>query len=339
MTRLALVGCGGMARSHRDRFGPLADRMRVAATVDLDFDRARLFAESLGADVATDRLEEALPLCDAVLLAIPHHLHHPIGMACLRAGKHVLIEKPLANSESECTELIQEAERRALTLMVGYCMRYHPLTLALKGAMDSGACGEVFHVSIWTEQLTELPPDHWAARAETVGGGQLFSHGCHYVDLMLYLLGEPVSGVHVGTNAGTSWMEREGTSDLMLKFESGAVGYHGATWGARGTRLGYAVHVQGTDGMLEADFHRGRLAHIRGAEETMLLQTESQSKHLELEMAHFLDCVESGARPFTDGPDSLQGLRVIWRLYQAEESGRVADLRGLSLRRSGADQR
>ena len=93
-------------------------------------------------------------------------------MACLQAGKHILMEKPMANS------------------------------------------------------------------------GQLFSHGCHFIDILLHFLGEPVSGVHVDTNFGTPWMEREGTSDVSLRFASGAVGYHGGTWGAMGTRLGYAFHAQ-----------------------------------------------------------------------------------------------
>ncbi|MGA1197798.1 MAG: hypothetical protein ACO36I_15010, partial [Candidatus Latescibacterota bacterium] len=63
---------------------------------------------------------------------------------------------------------------------------------------------------------------------------------------------------------------------------------------------------------------------------TLLLESES-GKHTENEMAHFLDCIETGQQPLTDGQGSLQGLRVIWRLYEAEQEGRMADLTGLGL--------
>jgi predicted dehydrogenase len=331
MIRLALIGCGGISHMHRARFEALGHRLKVTATVDLDMERAREAAAAIGAEAAVRDFEEALPLCDAVLLALPHHEHHPVGMACLAAGKHVLMEKPLANTERQCVELIEAAGAKGVVLMVAYCMRFHPLTLRMKELIDSKEYGETFHVSLWTEQHTQFGPDHWAAGAEKLGGGQFFSHGCHYVDILLHYLGNPVEGFHVGTNFGTPWMEREGTSDAVIKFESGAVGYHGGTWGAKGTRLGYAFHAHATEGMLEADFFRGRLALIRRGKEETLLETESSSKYADREMAHFLDCVERGERPITDGPRSLQGLRVIWRMYAAERRGTVAELRGLGL--------
>jgi len=80
--------------------------------------------------------------------------------------------------------------------------------------------------SIWAEQHTQYPPDHWAMNAATLGGRRLFGHGCHYVDLLLWFLGCPVRGTHMGTHHGMPWMEREGTSNVVLEFEGGALGYH-----------------------------------------------------------------------------------------------------------------
>jgi len=197
----------------------------------------------------------------------------------------------------------------------------------VKELLDGDDFGEVFQVSIWTEQYTRRPPEHWMCSAARLGGGQLFSHGCHYIDLMLWFLGEPVEGTHVGTNCGTPWMEKEGTSNVSMKFESGALGYHFGTWGAKGTRLGYSIHAHCTEGMIECDIHGGRLlAHTPDGVET-LMEAE-QGKYVQSELAHFLECVETGRRPLTDARTSLQGLRVIWRLYEAESRGEVADLRG-----------
>lgn len=342
--RLGLIGCGGMAGAHQSRFGRLSDRLHLTAAVDVVPERAQAVASLFpGARAATDYCE-VLDQVDAVLVALPHHLHHEATLTCLRAGKHVLLEKPMANSEAECLDLIAAQQQTDRVLMIAYCMRFHPLVTRLKELLDEQAYGEVFQVSIWTEQLTRYPADHWASSAATLGGGQLFSHGCHYIDLLLWYLGRPVQGTHFGTNLGTPWMEREGTSNVTIEFEGGRLGYHFGTWGARGTRLKYSFHAHCTEGMLEADISGGRLllhsgrtrekageslATAPGGGEVML-EAES-GKHTENEMSHFLDCIEGHRAPLTDGPGSLQGLRVIWRLYEAEQQGRLADLRGLGL--------
>ncbi len=342
--RLGLIGCGGMAGAHQRRFGHLGERLQLTAAVDVVAERAAAVAALFpGARAATD-YQQVVGEVDAVLVALPHHLHHAATRFFLDAGKHVLLEKPMANTEAECLDLIAAQQRAGTVLMVAYCMRYHPLVVRLRELLEARTHGDVFQLSIWTEQLTQYPADHWASSAATLGGGQLFSHGCHYIDLLLWFLGRPLQGTHFGTNLGTPWMEREGTSNVTVAFEDGRLGYHFGTWGARGTRLKYSFHAHCTDGMLEADISGGRLLLHSGRTQEkageslrlapdggqILMEAES-GKHTENEMRHFLDCIDTGGRPLTDGWDSLQGLRVIWRLYEAERAGRIADLRGLDL--------
>ncbi len=329
--KLALIGCGGMSATHLQRFHLLSDRLRLVAAVDIDETKARQVQEHLpGVVVATD-YRSVLDQVDAVLLVLPHHLHHAVAKHCLEAGKHVLLEKPMANSEAECLDLIATAARLDRILMIAYCMRFHPVVAAMKNELDQKSFGEVFQVSIWTEQMTRYPPGHWGHRAATLGGGQLFSHGCHYIDILLWYLGEPVSGTHLGTNTGTPWMEREGTSNVTMRFAGDRLGYHFGTWGARGTRLRYAIHAHCSEGMIEADITRHRLlAHV-GGERKLLMESQAGGKHTENEMAHFIDCIDRRQTPLTDGTASLQSLRVIWKLYEAEQRGVVADLRGLGL--------
>ena len=329
-TRLGLIGCGGMAGTHTRGFDELADRVRPVAAADIVPERAQAVADTFqGARAVTD-YHDMMGDVDAVLIALPHHLHYPVAMECLAAGKHVLLEKPMANSERECLDLIHASESAGRVLMIAYCMRYHPLVVRLKELLDEGAYGDVFQVSIWTEQHTHYPNGHWARSAANLGGGQLFSHGCHYIDILLWYLGRPVRGTHTGTNLGTPWMEREGTSNVVIEFEGGRLGYHFGTWGARGTRLGYSFHIHCSEGMLEAYFPDGELIARVGGQRETLLKCEP-SKHTRNEMAHFLDCIETGQSPLTDGPGSLQGLRVIWRLYEAEGRHVIADLGGLGL--------
>jgi len=331
-----------MAKSHAYRFNNVLHEVEVTALVDLQPERAQAVADLLPNNpcVSTD-YREIFPLVDAVLVVLPHHLHHLVTLESLNAGKHVLVEKPIANSEQECLEMMAAAEKSGKVLMVAYCMRFHPLVLEMKRLIDTKAYGELFELSIWTEQYTHPPEGHWARAAQTLGGGQLFSHGCHYIDLMLWILGRPLWGSHIGTNRGTPWMEREGTSHVSIEFEDGLVGYHGATWGARGTRLGTSFHAHCTGGMLEADIGQGKLylhhgmgIHRPGEAEgqrTEVLIEAPQAKATEEEMYHFIDCIRTGRKPLTDPISSLEGLRVIWELYRAEQEHRLADLRGMGL--------
>ncbi len=340
--RIAIIGCGGMARAHANRFSKVVGEVEITALVDIEPERAEAVARLLPkpAVVATD-YREILPLVDAVLVVLPHQLHHPVAMECLRAGKHVLLEKPMANTEAECEELIRTARETGKVLMVAYCMRFHPLVVEFKRLLDEKAYGELFQLSMWTEQYTHFPEGHWGNAIATLGGGQFFSHGCHYIDLLLWIMGKPESGTHVGTRLGTPWMEGEGTSHVTLKFESGAIGYHAGTWGARGTRLGASFHAHCTEGMLEINFREGKLYHHGKAQKhepglaapqnsTVLLEAPN-AKPTDEEMHHFIECIRTGATPLTDPTSSLEGLRVVWALYDAERSGRVADLRGLGL--------
>ena len=321
-----------MARSHASRFEAVLDRIEVTAVVDIERDRAQALADLLAGDlrVETD-YRNIYDSVDAVLIVVPHHLHHRVTLDCLGAGKHVLVEKPLALNEADCIDMIEAAKRHDRVLMVAYCMRFHPLVVRMKQLLDAKAYGDVFQLSIWTEQLTHADEGHWSRSAQTLGGGQLFSHGCHYIDILLWYLGEPINGIHLGTNVGTPWMEQEGTSNVSIQFEGNRLGYHFGTWGARGSRLHYSFHAHCSEGMIEADITGHRLVAHVGGEQQILLESTAGGKHTENEMAHFLDCIDSRQTPITDGTASLQSLRVIWKLYEAEQRGVVADLRGLGL--------
>ena len=338
--RLGLIGCGGMMKSHASIINLLEDQLEITAVCDILPDRAREVAEVLKDPYVTTDYTTMVPYVDAVLVVLPHDLHYECGMFFAQHGKHVLMEKPLCNTEEECLSLIETCEENKVVLMCAYPVRYWPGILKLKELIDSGEYGKVIMMSVWTEQLTVAKA--WQATAR-LGGGQFFSHGCHYVDLLLWFLGKPVKGMHFGTKVGTPWMMREGTSAAVIQFESGALGYHGATWGARGTRLGYDFQIQTEKGMLEYEKKSGEVRlynknaeHRPGddenAEYTVLFRDPAaKTKQTQHEILHFIDCIRTGKKPMTDAHSALQGLRVIWKMYDAEKHDVVADLRGLGL--------
>ena len=338
--RMAIVGCGFISDIHKHAFEQLRDKIEVVAAVDADIEKAKKLAEMVGCGIATTDYREIINQTDSALLALPHHLHHPIGMDFLNHGVHVLMEKPLALDEKECRDLIGASERNGAKLMVAYIMRYHPQIQELKRIIDDRRYGECFQLSIWTEQYTFLPEGSWMRNAKKLGGGQLFSHGCHYIDLMFWMMGKPVRGVHLGTNLCTPWMEMEGTSNVILEFEKGRLGYHFGTWGAKGTRHSYAAHAFFEDGMVECALNEGKMYlhkstnpgnYAEKSDVEELIFTCEPSSHLpKYELEYFADCILNGVKPKPDGEDALKSQLAIWEMYKAEHENRMADLRGFS---------
>lgn len=343
--RLGLIGCGGMMKNHARAVNSV-DTVEIVAVCDIIREKAEEVATVLNAPFITTDFTEMVDLVDAVLVALPHDLHYECGMFFSTHKKHVLMEKPLCNTEEECLSLIKNCEDNGVTLMCAYPVRFWPGIVKLKEMVDSGEYGRVMQMSIWTEQLTKGADPNgrpsWSHTAR-LGGGQFFSHGCHYVDLLLWFLGTPVKGIHFGTRVGTEWLLKEGTSTAIMYFENGAIGYHGATWGARGTRLSYDFQIQTEKGLLEYLHAEGEVrlynentVHKPGdAENTnykvIWARGTDASKETQYEIAHFAECVRTGAKPLTNGYATLQGLRAIWRMYDAEKTGIVADLSDLSL--------
>lgn len=349
MIRLGLVGCGTIANTHIATASKLGTEAEFTAFADIDINKAKMMAEKVDSATATSNFEDILDKVDAVILAIPHDLHFELGKACLEAGKHVLLEKPLALTEDECNLLIKADKSPDPVLMVGYIMRHDPLWTEMGRLIKEEVYGKAFQVSIWTEQYTDTSRGEWIGLKEKLGGGQLFSHGCHYVDLMLDWMGQPVSGTHMGTNLGTPWMECEGTSNMSIKFADGAMGYHMGTWGARGSKHGYAVHAHCTEGMLELnhsertitlhhDKSGGDLPALQSVDEnskhekvsakqTIIYRDELKGKAAYAQLEAFIDCIENKKKPETSAAASMASLKTIWALYDAEEKGVVADLR------------
>ena len=338
---IGLIGCGRMVRTHMSGVD-LVENAEVVAVCDIIRERAEDVAAILDNPFITTDWRELVDKVDAVLIALPHDLHYECGVFFARNKKHVLMEKPLCNTKEECEQLIKICKEEGVVLMCAYPVPHYPAIRKLKQLIDSGEYGKVIQMSIWTEQFTKYDSEtHWGHTAR-LGGGQLFSHGCHYIDILLRFLGKPVKGFHVGTRVGTEWLRREVTSALVMKFESGAVAYHGATWGARGTRLGYDFQIQTEKGLLEfsnklagqnillydniGDHKPGTDEHSESRVIWEAPKLDGNRKFTHYEIDHFADCVINGKEPITNGETALKSLELIWSLYDGEEHDAAYDL-------------
>ncbi|GIX07470.1 MAG: hypothetical protein KatS3mg115_1873 [Candidatus Poribacteria bacterium] len=218
--RIGLVGCGGISRAHARGLRALGPEWaKVVLCCDLDPDRARLRAEELDAEAFTTDWDEVFdhPEIEAVDLCLPHHLHAEAAIAAAQAGKHILIEKPLARTLEEADRILNAVQRSGVLLMVAFVERFEADHQRAKELLDAGAIGRPMLVRVDHNQNLLLPPDSWIRSAELLGGGALASAGCHRLDLLRWWLGE-VDSVFAWTLHEPSRMEggdRSG-SDVAL---------------------------------------------------------------------------------------------------------------------------
>jgi UDP-N-acetyl-2-amino-2-deoxyglucuronate dehydrogenase len=216
--RVGIVGCGGQGHALAQAVARI-DELQLVACADPQRAAAARVAAT-GRDVTTHATLEGLlgeSEVDVVLIATPHHVLAPAALAGLQAGKHVLIEKPIALNAREAAEVEAAAQQAGVCCMSGYSFRY-AMAKHVHDLVAAGAVGEIQAITatIGHGRLN----DGWIAYPES-GGGSLLFVGSHLVDLMLWFLDKPVSvSATVRRRADTG---ADDTSAFSIRFASGAV--------------------------------------------------------------------------------------------------------------------
>jgi predicted dehydrogenase len=313
--RAAVVGLG-KGLTHAEAFH-LSEHAELCWVVDLDENKAKEAAKQYNCNYSTDWLS-VLDDVDAVSLCTPHHLHGPQALHAIRAGKHVILDKPLANSEAECLELIRTADEKGVTLMVGYILRFLPAVRKLKEIVDSGKFGQPINLSLWAKIYWPPAPDAWFSSKKMLGGGVLFAQGCHYMDIIIWLMGYPVQLNGLGTRNGTDWLEGEGTSHSIMRFSNGALGHLLMSWGMKYKETSRKLEINTTDALLSLDPKMEKIEAITQNGREVLFDASKlppPTCKAQDEIGHFLDCIRHGWKPETDGRESIQSLKAIWSTY------------------------
>lgn len=200
--------------------------LQVTAVCDLDSERLEAAREELGdiktyskvADVAAD------PDIQLVIVILPHNLHCEVAVACLGAGKHVVVEKPMAISIDECTQMIEAAKKRSLMLSVFHNRRWDGDFNAIKDIIEQGYIGEVFHLEAHSGGYRP-PGTSWRSE-KAVCGGAFYDWGAHFVDWVLHLIPSPITTVS-GQFQKRVWghVTNEDHVEAYIKFASSAVAH------------------------------------------------------------------------------------------------------------------
>jgi predicted dehydrogenase len=292
---------------------------------DPDESRAQALAREAGAHALSD-YRAGLHDVDCVFVLVPHHLHQQVTVHCLKAGCHVLLEKPIANTLAEADTMIDAAKQANKTFMVAYPHRYKKSLRFFKQVIDSGRYGRLIMLDSLMDDSVEGYLAEWMTRKATLGGGCLFSASGHQLDIMLWISGDVLAAYMVGTR-GRVPMEGEDTAACIIKFKNGSCGVVRHTWASPKVRTWYTMealcekaHVtltctplgnQNTEGVR----CRWQTRIVAQGQRDEVLLENGEGLDLAPEIEHFFECVDTGRGPETDGHMARKVSAVVLEAY------------------------
>lgn len=252
LVSFAIVGCGRIAQRHAKHISTFGV---LKAVCDIDFQKAKQLGEEYGAD-AYDNLNDLLKYSDEIdVLAVctPNGLHAEHSISGLKAGCHVLCEKPMAINVHDCGEMLQTAEKHNKRLFAIKQNRFNPPVSAVKTAIEEGRFGNIYSVqlSCFWNRNEDYYKNSWKGTA-TLDGGTLYTQYSHFIDLLYHLIGDikTVSGFS-GNFAHQDQIEFEDTGVVAIKFHNGAIGSINYTVNSYGKNMEGSLTIFGEKGSVK----------------------------------------------------------------------------------------
>ncbi len=250
--RFALVGAGGIGQVRARALAATQD-CELVAIADVCKSRARALALSEDVSIHADHRQMlGDERVEAVVVSTPPQFHEEIVTAALEAGKHVLCEKPMANTLDACRRMVKVSRRTGNTLATGFNHRYFPAVQFVKQTLDSGLIGELDHVRAFAGHtgLDQFSAP-WMYDPSVIGGGALMDNGMHIIDLVHYLLGDVVEVYGFATSNVWKLGRSEDNGCAILQGASGKYATLQATWTEwKGYR--FYLEAYGNKGMARA---------------------------------------------------------------------------------------
>jgi predicted dehydrogenase len=351
--KVGLVGAGGVSRAHLPAYREFPERVRLTAICDVREEAARQCASEMGIDAVYTDIEQMLTRADidAVDICTTHSLHAPLTIAAAEAGKHVLVEKPMACSMAECRAMVEAAEKAEITLMVGQMQRFNPHFRGVRRIIEQGELGPIRAIRIDAMQNgpEALRHNSWLLDGTYAGGGILISVAVHKIDLVRFLVGDikRVSGIcKVAHPAFTN--QAEDYAVAVLEFENGAIGDVFGTYSGFRQPWAEMLMIFGDDGVVNVlpNYHERAPVVMASRQRTSplvefrdmftgFIPVEPDLEGLPTEnpftneILHFADCCASGAEPLSSGRDNLGTMKVVFGIYQSASTGTAVDLADL----------
>lgn len=311
--RWGLVGAGDIAEK---RVAPAlrdAERSSLTAVARRRAELAESFASRFGVGRWFTNWEELVrdEEIDAVYVATPVDLHAEVTIAAAEAGKHVLCEKPMATTVADCDRMIAAAAANGVRLGVAYYRHLYPIVQRISALLREGTLGRPVMAQFRAFERFDPPADHpraWLLDPAHSGGGPMFDFGCHRIELLLKLLGEPRSVSGVLTNAVFDRpVEDSGT--VALGFEGGAIGTVAVSHAAEESQDTFDLFCE--SGSAHVPVLNGeRLLVVRGGERLEEIHAPPSNLHEPL-VAQFVAAILDGDDPAVGGEQGRGVNRVL----------------------------
>ncbi len=339
--RVALAGCGGVVRKYRKAYRRIAG-VSTTVTIDVDPVEARAAADETGARRASQQFEDALGSdVDAVVISTPNHLHREQAVKAFRAGKHVLIQKPMATSVEECDAILEAQRGSGATLGVYMNLLDHPLFHDIRRMVTQNHLGQIVLFSARLAHRGGLSwagaDKNWRASRERTGGGCFIQLGVHYQHLMRLLLGSSVQRLQAfSKNAACPHLEGDDLTMVHYELKNGAFGEIQTSWCAQEEH----VSLMGTKGSIHYRENRrveyigeqgpfqGEVLSLRGdgspeVMEECLSPAWDEATNPYNQHRRFFEALAANRAPEVTGDEGREDVRLVQAVYRSAGEGRA----------------
>ncbi|MBA2652784.1 MAG: Gfo/Idh/MocA family oxidoreductase [Tatlockia sp.] len=336
--KLALLGCGSISKAHWAGIIERAPEIEVTTLIDINLSNAEELAKLMNKnpDIFSS-FEDALIKgdFDAVDIMLPHHLHEEAAIVAFKAGKHVLLEKPIAPTLAACSRIFaaakKAAEKNNTVFMVGENAQYWPEIREVKRLIDSGAIGEIQtamanFIFPFDETVRQMMVNQWRSRLAQMGGGIVIDGGSHWLRPLRMWMGE-IHSVAAATQPSRKELEGESLCHAILRFQSGKIAYFGANMVSSHTALQPWWKITGDKGeiWIESGF-QGRLLLVNAdypdPAGKQIMEPQGYFASFGYQLHDFSQAILH-EKPLDANPESaLMDLETIHTLYRAAKTQR-----------------
>ncbi|MGD0610261.1 MAG: Gfo/Idh/MocA family oxidoreductase [Anaerolineales bacterium] len=328
--RIGLVGTG-IGQDHADGIALIPELAELTAVCSLELDAARKIATKCGG-YATTNFNKLLddPSIDIIDLCTPPDLHLPMAKAAAQAGKHVLVEKPIALTLEEADEIIAAARIAGVSLMVDQSQRFGAHHMKAKALIDEDVIGTPYMIVATVHVHGHI--EGYRRFLTHAGGGTLIDSGVHRFDLLRWLMGDVTSIYGQTGRFLQKQMEGEDCAVVSLRFRSGAIGSFSCSWSAKSPQPEEGLQIFGPRGSILTEDHT----------QTLKLFTENPEKGLEKNRAFlfkensaagiyraiksFVLSIQRGEQPPVSGEEGRAALALVLASYQSAKTGQAVYL-------------
>lgn len=342
MIRVGIIGGGAPGGAHARGYQANSG-FKIVAIADLiprrrqermkEFQIPREYADAQ--DLLADREIDAVSIC------LPTYLHAPVALAALKAGKHVLCEKPPAMNAKEADQIERAANKAGKVIMYSLQRRFGAAEQAASQAIAKGYAGEVYHVrSTWMRTRGMPIGTGWFTDKSKSGGGALIDIGVHMLDVGWYLLGQtkPQSVYAVTHQRFGRLAPKEMAYDVedaafaLIRFEGGKSLELASSWAINQPpqQNGTVCRAYGDKGAVEVYTAQGAVLYRgfdpQGQAKATVLKTPKLIRHPAM-MRHFRDCILGKAAPLVGGKEGVLLMRMVEAIYKSGETGKSVEIK------------